>query len=145
MVANSFKSGIEVGAVSSVTYLAVSTTSHLLNKIGLEVGSFGNFAVVGLLSIAISTTYTIVKMKLHNIDDEIIMKSAIKQTGLSLATMALSTLTTIAFGNVVGIIVSIGTTVFYIANTTIKNVKQRKFNERLSEYVVEVNKPVYTI
>lgn len=145
LLLNSLKTGIEVGALSSATYVVTTSASTVLNKLGLEIGTFGNFAIVGLLSIAISTTYTIAKMKFYNIDDEIIADSVIKQTGLSLATMALYTLASLAFGNVAGVIVSIGTTIFYVANTAVKNVKQRRFNEKLSEYVVEVNKPIYLV
>ena len=147
LLKTSFITGIETATISSVTYAGGRLVTSMIEKIGVDVttnaGQAINIGTVGILSIAVISTYQYVKLIFNGVESGDAFEVVGKQLIVSLLSFAISALATGIWGNVVGLCVSIGTTVVYIGVNVAKSVHERKFNETLKEYTVEQHKPIF--
>lgn len=147
MIKNSLASGVESASISSVTYVGGRFAAGLLQQAGLDMttnlGQAFGVSTIGILSIALISTYQYVKMTCNGKEKEEAFDLIGKQMLMSLISFAATALATGIWGGTVGLIVSIGTTLVYVGTNVGSAIHERKFNERLREYTVEQYKPIY--
>lgn len=139
---NSFAAGTESAVLSVATYGINKLTTNLLPSLMTNVGYTLNFAVTGLISVIVFSTYQFVKMKINGEETGKALSVVGKQAGFSLSVLAVSVIAQGIFGGAAGFVVSTSIGLIYITYNIAKTVHQRRISEQIREYSIEQYKPL---
>lgn len=148
------KVGVTVGVQSASVYgisqtigaTAASALKGFIQNAGVvwteNISKMCNMGVVGVLTIGIFSLVEFTKM-LHGGEN---LKSSVIQTGkqalFSLSILAVSIVAQGIWGGAAGMVVSVSAGIIIVTYSVVETVHQRKFADRLREYLIEKNKPI---
>ncbi len=142
IIFNSFAAGTESAVLSAATYGINKLTTNVLPSLMSNVGYTLNFAVTGLISVVVFSTYQFVKMKINGEETGKALSVVGKQAGFSLSVLAVSVIAQGVCGGAAGIIVSTSIGLIYITYNIAKTAHQRRISEQIREYSIEQYKPL---
>lgn len=143
---NSVKSGTESGVVAAAGYGIGRLVQTGLESIGVNLfeqsGYLLNYATTGFLTIALFSTYQLVKLKMQGVETSIALKQVGKQTLFSLSILTVSIIAQGVYGGHAGLIVSTSVGLVFLAKNIVCVRHQRIFEEKLREYTIEQYRPL---
>lgn len=146
IVSNGAIAGVESAALSIASYGVNKATTEILRSLKVDLLTNGgytvNFAAAGILSIALFSTYTYLKLKLQGEDTSQALKTVGKQAMYSLSVLAVSVIAQGIYGGGAGIIVSSAIGLFYMAYQVGQTVHRRRVANRIKEFSIEQYKPM---
>ena len=155
--ATGLKNGIESGLLSVVGYGIGRTIGEVTSQAVLGIlGNVGvtitdnilkmvNMSAVGLLTIAVFSTYQFLKLKLKGVGTKAALIQTGKQALFSLSLLAVSIAAQGIYGGWAGIIVSIGIGIIIITYSVASSVHQRHFVEEIRIYTIKKCYPVFLV
>jgi len=151
------KGGMEGGFLSAASYglgrtigeVATKAISGLLGKVVTTVTEnitkMVNMGVVGVLSIAVFSTYQFVKLKIHGVATKDALMQVGKQALFSLSLLAVSIAAQGIWAGAAGLIVSISIGIIMVSYSVADSVHQRHFSEKIRVYTIEKCYPSFAL
>lgn len=104
-----------------------------------------NMGVVGVLSIAVFSTYQFVKLKIHGVATKDALMQVGKQALFSLSLLAVSIAAQGIWAGAAGLIVSISIGIIMVSYSVADSVHQRHFSEKIRVYTIENCYPSFAL
>jgi len=146
-VSSGVQSVIGYGIGRTVGQLATNALEGVLSNVGLDIteniSKMCNMASVGMLTIAIFSTYQFIKLKRAGMANKEALVQIGKQALFSLSLLAVLIVTQGIWGGSVGLIVSISIGIIFITYSVSNIVHQRKVSEEIRTYAINKYKPSF--
>ena len=146
ILSGSIRSGVEGGTIGLVTYGTGRLVSTLLQNSGIDLltktGALVNFAAVGVVSIALISTYQFIKMKINGIESSVAIREVGKQALFSISILAISIIAQGIYGGYAGLIVSTSVGIIFLTVGVISSTHKRNLEKKLKEYAIEAYNPI---
>lgn len=149
LIGHSMRAGIEGGITATVTYGAGRLLSTVLQNHGVDLltktGALINFAAVGVVSIALVSTYQFIKMKVNGVETSVAFKEVGRQALFSISVLAVSVIAQGIWGGCAGLIVSTSVGLIVLTVGVISSAHQRKLDAQIKEFAIEQYKPLLAL
>lgn len=141
---HSFNAGLIGGAISAGCYCLGRLVSNFLQAKGIAIlsNSLLHHAFAGGVTILLLSVVQFIKMKFEGVETTEVFKQVGKQVVQSGTSLALYILAIGFFGKTIGLVVSVGIGIMFIAYNIYDIYHQRKINEHITEFIIERHKPV---
>jgi len=144
-----FLSAASYGLGHTIGEVATKAISGVLDKFGVtiteNITKMANMGVVGVLSIAVFSTYQFIKLKIKGVATKDALLQVGKQALFSLSLLAVSIAAQGMWGGAAGLIVSISVGIIMVSYSVADSVHQRRFSEKIRVYTIEKCYPSFAL